>query len=216
MNIRVMRYSSSSESTLGLLFIDGKFQCYTLEDEPREIKIKGKTRIPAGTYLLQLRRFGGHHERYMAKYGSSWHRGMLQVMDVPNFTDILIHKGNKDDDTAGCLLVGDTANNNQTVDGFIGHSTLAYEAFYPIVRDAILNNEVVTITYIDEVSYSKETERTYAYKTVDTERLNLRDVAEVGMPIATLLKGTKLEPLREKRGWTRVSVEGWVSNKYVR
>ncbi len=145
-----MRYSSSEESTLGLLFIDGVFACYTLEDEHRVVKVMGETRIPAGRYRVELRPFGGHHWRYLKHYGSDFHKGMLQIMDVPGFTDILIHKGNDDDDTAGCLLVGDSANNNQVKDGFIGSSTVAYNRIYAVVRDAILRGDDVFIEVNDE------------------------------------------------------------------
>ncbi|MCU4177664.1 DUF5675 family protein [Carboxylicivirga sp. N1Y90] len=145
MNLKVIRYSGSKESTLGLLFIDGLFACYTLEDEFREVKVMGETRIPAGKYQVKLRTYGGHHTRYLKRYGSDFHKGMLQIMDVPGFTDILIHKGNDDDDTAGCLLVGDSINNNQVKSGFIGNSTVAYDRIYPVVRGALLNGDEVWI-----------------------------------------------------------------------
>ncbi|WP_439182501.1 DUF5675 family protein [Carboxylicivirga taeanensis] len=151
MELKVLRYSSSKESTLGLLFIDGVFACYTLEDEHRAVKVIGETRIPAGRYRVELRTFGGHHWRYLKKYGPEFHKGMLQVMDVPGFTDILLHIGNDDDDTAGCLLVGDTANNNQEKAGFIGNSTVAYNRFYPLVRDAILRGDEVILEVRDRV-----------------------------------------------------------------
>ena len=110
----------------------------------------GEARIPAGRYRVVLRTFGGYHWRYLRKYGADFHQGMLQIIDVPGFTDILIHKGNDDDDTAGCLLVGDSANNNQVKDGFIGSSTVAYNRIYAVVRDAILRGDDVFIEVNDE------------------------------------------------------------------
>lgn len=150
MNLTVQRYNSSSESTLGMLFIDCKFECYTLEDEYRTQKVKGETRIPAGKYKVELRREGGFHSRYLQKFGQTFHKGMLWVKDVPNFEYILIHIGNDDGDTAGCLLVGNTANNNNLGKGFIGASTDAYKKFYPKVADALMNGEEVWIEYKDE------------------------------------------------------------------
>jgi hypothetical protein len=149
MELKVLRYSSSKESTLGLLFIDGLFACYTLEDEHRTVKVMGETRIPAGRYEIRLRSFGGLHWRYLKRYGSEFHKGMLQLMDVPGFTDILIHKGNDDDDTGGCLLLGDSSNNNQEKDGFISNSTVAYNRIYPVVRDALLKGDQVNIELSD-------------------------------------------------------------------
>jgi hypothetical protein len=56
MKIYLLRYSSQSEDTLGLIMIDGKFECYTLEDQYRNFKVKGDTRIPEGTYKIKFRK----------------------------------------------------------------------------------------------------------------------------------------------------------------
>ena len=151
MKIEVIRYSSGHESTLSIILIDKEFFGYGLEDEFRTVKVWGETRIPAGTYPIKLRTEGSHHERYLAKYGPDWHKGMLHVLNVPNFTFILHHTGNKDDDTAGCLVGGMKANNNQykNTEGYVSESTLWYENYYPVVRDAILKGEPVHVTYID-------------------------------------------------------------------
>ena len=59
MNLEVLRISSQKDSTSGILFdvVNGKrnFLCYTLEDEQRDVKVWGETRIPAGTYEIKLR-----------------------------------------------------------------------------------------------------------------------------------------------------------------
>ena len=144
MELTVLRYNSESDYTDGLLFIDDKFECYTLEDEYRSVKVFGKTRIPDGKYKLELRTVGGFHNRYLKRYGNKFHKGMLWVTNVPNFKYILIHIGNDDDDTAGCLLVGSTANKDR---GFIGASGKAYLDLYPEVRDVILKEDVY-INYI--------------------------------------------------------------------
>ena len=68
--------------------------------------------------------------------------------DVPNFEYILIHCGNTDEHTAGCLLVGDSQENNQIKkDGFIGKSSQAYKRIYPRIASALERGEKVTITY---------------------------------------------------------------------
>jgi len=152
MKLEVQRFSSQSNSTLGMLFDitrTPKFLCYTLEDEFREIKVREETRIPSGTYNVTLRTEGGFNERYTDKFGSNFNKGMLWVRDVPNFEYILIHIGNTDLDTAGCLLVGDTQKQNITKKGFIGSSTDAYKRIYPQIADTILQGEIVTITYTD-------------------------------------------------------------------
>ena len=153
MKLTVLRYSSQEDSTSGLLFLqkndNTEFLCYTLEDEDRKVKIKGETRVPNGTYHIKLRTQGGFHEKYKKKYGSL-HKGMLHIIDVPNFEYILIHTGNTDEHTAGCLLVGDSQENNAIIkNGFVGKSVNAYKRIYPDISEAILRNETVTIEYID-------------------------------------------------------------------
>ena len=153
MKLRVLRFSSQEDSTSGLLFLEDEFGlnflCYTLEDERRALKVKGETRVPQGTYEIKLRTEGGFHERYKKRFGAL-HKGMLHVIDVPNFEYILIHTGNTDEHTAGCLLVGDSQENNVIIkDGFIGKSTNAYKRIYKDISKAIINNEKVTITYQD-------------------------------------------------------------------
>ena len=144
MELTVLRYNSESDYTDGLLFIDDKFECYTLEDEYRSVKVFGETRIPDGRYKMILRTVGGFHNRYLKRYGNKFHKGMLWVTDVPNFEFILIHTGNKDIHTAGCLLVGSTADKDK---GFIGASKKAYLDLYPKIKDAILKEDVY-INYI--------------------------------------------------------------------
>ena len=153
MKLEVLRFSSGKDSTSGALFaVVGqrkRFLCYTLEDEYRDVKKYGETRIPAGTYKIQLRTVGGFHQKYATRFYDI-HKGMLHITDVPGFEYILIHCGNTDEHTAGCLLVGDSQNNNMVEeDGFIGRSTAAYKRIYPDIAKAVASGKEVTITYID-------------------------------------------------------------------
>ena len=152
MKYEVLRVSSDKDSTSGLLFeIEGNkrtFLAYTLEDEQRDVKVWGETRIPAGTYKLGLRTEGGFHNRYKSKY--TFHKGMIHVLDVPGFEYILWHTGNTDENTAGCLLLGNTQTNNRIAkDGFVGNSVDAYKFVYPRVAAAIEAGLDVEVEYID-------------------------------------------------------------------
>jgi len=153
MQLEVVRFSSESDSTNGLLFdITGgkrKFLAYTLEDEYRKEKVMHETRIPAGTYEITLRTVGGFTVKYAERYGDM-HKGMLWVRNVPGFEYILIHTGNTDEHTSGCLLLGDTQTNNQTKKGgFTGSSTQAYKRVYPPIAEVLSNGGNVNITYTD-------------------------------------------------------------------
>ena len=156
MKLEVIRFNKGEDSTNGLLFNitnnERKFLCYTLEDESREEKVYGETCIPEGEYKLGFRTVGGYHAKYSKRFADI-HMGMLQVLDVPNFEYILLHCGNTDEDTAGCLLLGDTQeNNNIKKNGFIGRSTAAYMRVYPDIAKALKEGEEVTITYRDFAS----------------------------------------------------------------
>lgn len=155
MELLNQRISGQVNDSLGLFYIDGNFQCFTLEDEKRDVKVKGETRIPAGRYRITFRTEGGFHLKYLQKYGASWHKGMLWVRDVPGFEYILIHILNTEKQTDGCLGVGDQLNNNVDRPGYLGESERAYKRLYPIVRDALLRGEEVWITYRDEVFPTK-------------------------------------------------------------
>jgi hypothetical protein len=154
MKYEVLRTSSGKDSTSGLLFEVSQnkrtFLAYTLEDEQRDVKVWGETRIPAGTYKLELRTEGGFHNRYLNKYGNTFHKGMIHVKDVPGFEYILWHTGNTDEHTAGCLILGNTQTNNRIAkDGFIGSSVDAYKFVYPRVVSAIEAGIDVEVEYID-------------------------------------------------------------------
>ena len=105
--------------------------------------------MPDGTYRIKLRAEGGFHGRYFKRYGADWHKGMICIHNRPDwkleadgmeFQYILIHVGNDDDDTAGCLLPGTNVLKKQSGDYTLQYSTMAYRLTYPILRDAILKN----------------------------------------------------------------------------
>lgn len=148
MKLRLLRYSDNGESTLGLLFINDVFFCYTLEDEKRDEKVKGETRIPEGLYKIKYRKEGGFHNKYKKRF-PGLHKGMLHLQNIPGFEYILIHCGNTDDDTAGCILVGNVINNNKVDDGYLAKSSDAYKALYKVVSTELDKGKIVSILIED-------------------------------------------------------------------
>jgi hypothetical protein len=147
MKIKVQRFLKSDDFTIGKAFIDESFECYILEDEFRSEKVMHETRIPSGTYEIKLREFGGHHDKYKLKF-PEFHKGMLWLQGVPKFKDILIHIGNSDEDTSGCLLTGKTAD---LVKGWVGQSTQAYIDLYKKVAPELVKGNKVFIEIKDEL-----------------------------------------------------------------
>lgn len=115
MKMVLQRKIATNKSTIGELTIDGRWECYTLEDVVRApgVKIPGQTAIPAGTYKVVVDK------------STRFKRLMPHVLDVPGFDGIRIHSGNKHEDTEGCPLVGRTKGKD-----FVGESKLAFDAFY--------------------------------------------------------------------------------------
>lgn len=93
-NLEVKRIKKESDYTIGQLFVNGEYFCDTLEDEIRQVKVMHETAIPVGTYKVTLER------------SPRFKRILPLLHNVPGFTGILIHSGNTDKHTSGCILVG--------------------------------------------------------------------------------------------------------------
>jgi len=154
MKLKVLRLGDNGETTLDAFYINGILKCGAIEDEERGTKVNGETRIPNGIYNVGLRKVGGFHNKYSQRYPDI-HKGMLCIYNAPewkvvgdnmSFQFILIHTGNTDKHTAGCLLLNDTIDFNK--DRGSG-SANAYKRFYPEIAAAIEAGEEVTIEYID-------------------------------------------------------------------
>ena len=150
MNLDLLRYSPNGESSLGLLFVDKKFQCYTLEDERRTMKVLGHTRIPSGKYRVKFRKVEKSPKTIKYRNRFYWFTYHLMLQNVENFKYVYIHIGNKDDDTEGCILVGNRANNNTLIDGEIQGSAKAFEKLYRLISGRLELGETVMINVIDE------------------------------------------------------------------
>ncbi len=147
MKLQVVRTQFGKDATNGLLFIDGVFECYTLEDQYQAVKVMHETCIPEGTYDIKFRKTGGFHAKYSARYKNA-HYGMLHLQDVPGFTYILIHTGNTDEHTSGCLIVGETQQDlDINFNGMVGSSAVAYKKMYAKVANQLLQGKKVTIEY---------------------------------------------------------------------
>ena len=127
MVITVKRLYKTENSAIGELLIDGVFECFTLEDKERPVKIKGETAIPKGTYKVIINQ------------SNRFKRLLPLLIDVPNFEGVRIHSGNSNHDTEGCILVGQTRNKN-----YIGQSRKAFEKLFKKMQAA----KSITLTII--------------------------------------------------------------------
>lgn len=142
--IKLRRIARRETYTIGKMFLDTVFFCNTLEDRDRfffgEKKVKGSTAIPAGRYEIDLNtvspRFGGK-----AFYKETCEGRLPKVKNVPHFDGVLIHCGNKEDDTDGCILVGE----NKVV-GQVINSKATFRKLAPYFNDARKKGDRVFIT----------------------------------------------------------------------
>ena len=105
-DMQVHRGPPARYSTPGQMIVDMAVECFTLEDPTRKRKIPGDTCIPPGKYKAQLHPRSRLQSSYRRMFGAK-HAGMILLRDVPQFSGILIHIGNRTVDTRGCILVGE-------------------------------------------------------------------------------------------------------------
>lgn len=124
------RYVFTDTSTIGTLSVERDiFKSSTLEDTchrdknndgilQKEEKVMHKTAIPQGRYRVIL--------------ANSPHFGFVpHLLNVPHFTNILIHSGNTADDSSGCIIVGKYHPPN---DQWIGESRITLHALMDILK----------------------------------------------------------------------------------
>lgn len=115
MLIEVKRFEFKDTYTVGKMYIDNIYECYTLEDVVRTgAKVNGQTAIPTGTYNVII----NHSNRF--------NRDLPLLENVPNFTGVRIHSGNTSANTEGCILVGTTWSGKD----FIGNSKVAFNKLF--------------------------------------------------------------------------------------
>jgi hypothetical protein len=153
MQLIVQRFSDNRDSTIGLLLEKRPsglfFHAYTLEDEHRDTKVAKETRIPAGFYELKLNKADTDLTlRYRSRY--TWFKYHIEITGVKNFVGVYVHVGNKDEDSAGCLLVGDNADNNQIGYGSISNSVQAFSRLYKYVHEHLESGQKAFIEIRDE------------------------------------------------------------------
>jgi len=139
--LKLYRFYENEDSTLGRLEIDNEHFCFTIEDEHRDVKVDGETRIPMGRYRLKFRRtLSPLTERYRERFNwFSWH---IELQDVPGFSYIYIHVGNFERNSDGCILVNDGVRPLVPGENAEGSaSVVSYERLYkrlePLLEDDV-------------------------------------------------------------------------------
>ena len=126
MTLTLKRIYKSDNFTVGKLFVDDVFVCYTLEDKIRQKngepvaswKVPRKTAIPTGTYPLAI------------TFSNRFQKMLPLIQNVEGFEGVRIHTGNSSADTEGCILVGNTWDGSS---GWISDSRGAFAKLLPMI-----------------------------------------------------------------------------------
>ena len=98
MKLHLIRDIDTGNETLGRLYCDDEWMCYTIE-RPWKDNERRVSCIPEGTYPLTTKEYGRFYERYK-----------LPIPILKNTeprSEILIHPANYARELAGCIAVGD-------------------------------------------------------------------------------------------------------------
>ena len=128
MNLDLQRTTLSGNSTIGTLAVNGRFECYTLEDTVRPKKIPGITAIPAGEYEVII------------NFSERFHRMLPLLLNVPQFEGVRIHTGNTPADTEGCILVGQRQDTDRIL-----CSKLAFDHLFVQLEAALRDREKIVL-----------------------------------------------------------------------
>ena len=143
MEIRVRRIAFKDTYTIGKMYIDGNYFCDVLEDKVRdlnkngvfdngEVKIANHTAIPYGTYEITMdvrsTKFSDFEKYPWAKEYDGY---LPRLTNVPLFVGVLLHVGNSDVDSSGCLLVGENKVVGKVVNSTITFRRLMNEYLIP-------------------------------------------------------------------------------------
>ncbi len=139
MELLLARRGYSDEATEGDLFdatddAQPEFLCYTLEDRvrPPGVKVPGETAIPPGRY------------RVVVTLSPTFRCWMPLLRNVPMYSGIRIHWGNRAIHTRGCIVVGDDPTGSR--DNWVGKSRIAYDRLFDRIMAAQERGEEVWIT----------------------------------------------------------------------
>lgn len=140
--------------TIGKLYIDNEYFCDTLEDVDRgltdvmslaeilRIKKPSETAIPSGTYNITLDVVS---PRFSTKafYGQVCNGKLPRLLNVKGFDGVLIHSGNTEKDSSGCILVG-----QNKVKGKVINSQETFKKLYKILKDYWDKDKSITINIL--------------------------------------------------------------------
>ena len=154
MRLELKRIYTNTLYTIGRLYVDGAYFCDTLEDRDRmlddsmpeneimSIKVKNQTAIPTGTYRIDMHTISPRYSK-IKFYKELCNGKMPRILNVKGFSGILIHPGNTNNDTCGCILVGKNREKGMVLDS----KDTWLKLYYKLLLAKNINDSIyITIT----------------------------------------------------------------------
>lgn len=151
MELIIDRKYKKQSYTISNLYIDSKWFCNVLEDADRglddsmsedmirTLKKPSITAIPRGTYEITLDVVSPKYSKVQF-YKDVCNGKVPRLKNVKGFDGILIHAGNTDKDSSGCLLVG-----QNKVKGQVVNSKETFKQLYNLLQDGKSRGEKIII-----------------------------------------------------------------------
>jgi hypothetical protein len=139
MEILLKRLAKKDTYTIGKMYLNKGYFCDTIEDKDRglnqsmsledilKIKVMHQTAIPTGVYKV------------IVNMSPSKGRLLPRLEDVKGFSGILVHRGNTEDDSSGCIIIGE----NKVVGKVINSTKYELE-----LVNLLKNEKNITITIL--------------------------------------------------------------------
>lgn len=147
MDILLNRFNLTPRSVVSNLIVNREEFCYCIEDTVREElvdgdwtwnvanKVYGETAIPSGVYKI------------IVSFSERFQKDLPLLLDVPNFKGIRFHKGNKPENSGGCLLPGMKWRKKNP--DWIGRSKKAFDPLFDKIKAALGKGEDVYIRIVN-------------------------------------------------------------------
>lgn len=150
MKLTLKRIAKKSGYTIGKMYINGKYQCDTIEDADRELKqsmsleqikklkVYGETAIPTGTYKVTLDVVSPKYSKQQFYLTHAGNGRVPRLLNVKGFDGVLIHCGNTAQDSLGCILVGENK--------VVGKVINSRETFKNLYKELLKDKNNITLT----------------------------------------------------------------------
>ena len=130
MSVEITRLEQTERGTLGVILVDGRVVCYSLELPWKENK-PNVSCIPTGQYDLLL------------EWSPAFGKDLYELYGVDGRSEIKIHIGNSLGEMKGCIILGTDVGYNADGERYLYNSRKAFDKFMAAMDDRDGDNILV-------------------------------------------------------------------------